>query len=227
MAKPLLQFSRIDQTLSDFGERLDVVRQDLYFCDITTLKGRLRELSQNIRASAYVHVAAALERLVADILNATLEEISVATIELRSLKLSLFALIQAPQLDSLQELRGLKMWLRRSELFKATWDQSPCALAGSSLPIDGKTIRPEHLETIWAIFEFPTLPLPNPLWRLALSELADSRNIVAHGEDGFRQVAGRRSIADMLRMIEQVESIAIHIWTTITSYLENEEYLRA
>ena len=161
-----------------------------------------------------------------DLLVATLTEISAETLEIRQVRLSLIALIQAPVLDSLQDVRGLKMWLKRVEILAATNDQSNCIFDALCLPLDGRTIRPQHLDVIWTIFGFSTPPVPTPVSRLALNDLADARNIVAHGEDDPSRIAGQRSVTDMLKLIDRIEDIVIHMWSTISDYLTQKEYLR-
>jgi hypothetical protein len=219
-------YPRLDQAVLEFSARLDTVRQDLYYCDVNFAKGKQRELGRNVRAAAYVYVCAAIERVTSDLLVATLAEISAATVEIRKVKLSLVALTQAPLFDSLQDVRGLKMWLKRVEMLDATNDQLSCTFDALCLPLDGRTIRPQHLEVIWTVFGFSTPPVPTSVSRLALNDLADARNSIAHGEDSPSRVAGQRSVTDMLKLIDRIEDIVIHMWSTISDYLTKKEYLR-
>jgi RiboL-PSP-HEPN len=226
MASSSPSYPRLDQAVLEFSARLDAVRQDLYYCDINFAKGRERELGRNVRAAAYVYVEAAIERATSDLLLAALAEISAATVEIRKVRLSLIALTQAPLFDSLQDVRGLKMWLKRVEMLTATEDQSSCAFDALFLPLDGRSIRPQNLEVIWAVFGFSSPPVPAPISRLALNDLADARNSVAHGEDSASRIAGQRSVTDMLKLIDRIEDIVIHMWSTISDYLTRKEYLR-
>lgn len=219
-------YPRVDQAVLEFSARIDSIRQDLYYCDVNFARGRAREVGRSIRASAYVYAAAAVEYVVSEFLAATLAEITATTVEMRKVRLSLFALSQAPLLDSLQQLRGLKMWVKRSEVFGDIDAQSMCAFDGTILPVDGKTIRPQHLEAIWLVFGFSTNALPDPRSRLALHELADARNDVAHGDVSPSVVGGRTSVTDMLRLLDRVENIVIDMWTAIYNYLTNKDYLR-
>jgi hypothetical protein len=173
-----------------------------------------------------VYAAAAVEHVVAEMLTATLGEITSAAVELRKIRLSLFALAKAPHFDSLQEVRGLKMWVKRSQVFGDIDSQLMCAFDASNLPLDKRTIRPDHLETVWAIFGFSAPAVPDPLSKLALNELADARNSVAHGEDRPSQIGGQTSIPDMLRLLDHIETVVIHMWISINDYLTNRRYLR-
>lgn len=228
MAWPLTgHYPQVDQAVLEFSARLDSIRQDLYYCDVNFAKGRAREVGRNVRAAAYVYAAAAVERVISEILIAALSEISSAAVELRKIRLTLFALAQAPHFDSLQQLRGLKMWAKRSQVFGDIDSMSMCAFDCSNLPLDGRTIRPEHLETIWAIFGLTAPAVPDPLGRLALNELADARNSVAHGEKEPSEIGGQTSVTDMLRLLDRIESVVTHMWASVSDYLANKSYLRA
>lgn len=220
------RYPQVDQAVLEFSARLDSIRQDLYYCDVNFAKGKAREVGRNVRAAAYVYTAAAVENVVSELLTATLSEITSAAVELRKIRLSLLALAQAPHFDSLQQLRGLKMWARRSQVFGDIDSMSTCAFDCSNLPLDGRTIRPEHLETIWAIFGFTAPAVPDPLGRLALNELANARNSVAHGEGKPSEIGGQTSVTDMLRLLDRIESVVINMWTSVNGYLSNRSYLR-
>jgi hypothetical protein len=220
-------YPQVDQAVLEFSARLDSIRQDLYYCDVNFAKGRAREMGRNMRAAAYVYAAAAVEHVISELLTATLTEITSAAVELRKIRLTLLALATAPHFDSLQQLRGLKMWAKRSQVFGDIDSVSTCTFDSSNLPLDGRTIRPEHLETIWVIFGFTAPAVPDPLGRLALNELADARNSVAHGEDKPSEIGGQASVTDMLRLLDRIESVVINMWTSINGYLTNRSYLRA
>jgi RiboL-PSP-HEPN len=220
-AHPLL-----DRALQQFSERVDRLRQDLYYCDIAALSPSRRELRTNVLAGSYVWLAAALEATMQGVLVGVLTEVNSATLSLQELRLSLFALAHAPQFDSLQELRGLRMWRSRAALFSEIQSNAACSLSLDKLPLDGRTIRSESLDAIWQVFGFSGDPTPGPLHRLALNDLAETRNEVAHGDEEASVIAGRKSMQDLLRFIDRIEEIALHIWTTTDNYLDRQDYRR-
>ena len=118
------------------------------------------------------------------------------------------------------------MWQHRARLFGKTQDVSVCNLRLNALPLDGRTIRIEHLETILHVFGFEGEPLPTPFHKLALRDLSDTRNELAHGEEDIEPVAGRKSTQDLLQLIERVEEIALHLWEAIYEYLKQDAYRR-
>ena len=216
----------LNAAIQAFDDSVGRVRQDLYYCDVSFAHARTRELRSSIHAAAYVYSSAALERFVNDLLVATINEISAATISLSKLKLSLFSILQAPHFESLQQVRGLKMWHKRAEVFSAIDHGASCLLSEEFLPLDGRTIRKDHLETIWKIFDLPGPSVPSPLHTVALNSLADARNRVTHGEEQPSVVAGENSITDTLKLLDKVYDIALHLWDTFVNYLSVKGYMR-
>lgn len=219
-------FPSLDSPVSDFSETLSKVRQDLYYCDSNFKQPRTKDLRANIHAASYVYVAAAMEKCVGSILVAVIGEISSASISLNDLKVSLFALVESSNFESLQQVRGLKMWKKREEIFSRLHQVSACSLSDAYIPLDGRTIRGDHLETIWQIFKFPGNPVPTPIHSMALRDLADARNRVAHGEEKASSVAGEKSITDTLKMYTKIEEVVINLWNCSTQYLTDRDYLR-
>lgn len=220
-------YPALDTALTRASARLDRARQNLYYCDVTFLaKEAQRRLRHDIQAASYVYVAAALEAYVADALAASVTEINAGAVKLKNLRLSLFAVAQGSSLCSLQDIRGLKMWARRADVFSDVDSQSPALLDTAHLPIDGGTVRPLHLDTIWHVFGLAGSSTPGPQHRLAITDVADNRNAVAHGQDDAAKVAGLKSIPDLLRLFERVEESVLHIHYGITDYLDSHAYLR-
>ena len=216
----------LDRSLTVFSERLDRIRQDLYYCDALALHPGRRDVATGIEAGTYIWLAAALEAVVNDLLSATLNEINVQRLPLRDTRLSLFALTRAPEHDSLQQVRGLKMWQRRAEIHVSIESAQPCVLALDRLPLDGRTIRPQHLETVWAVFGFSGDPTRSSLHRLALNDLAAARNELAHGGEQVGAVAGRKTRQELLRLVELVEDLALNLWEVCEHYIDTQGFKR-
>jgi hypothetical protein len=225
-AAPAGRYPALDNALLSFGGRVDEVRQQLYYCDVDFLRKETRFPRQSIRASVYVHLAAALEAYVYATTESLSAEISAANVKLAGLRLSLFAISSGPGFSALGDLRGLKNWERRCEVLEAIDSISRVHLDSTHLPLDGRTIRPEHLQAIWRVFGLPGLPLPGSIHALALRDLADSRNDVAHGNEPLAVVAGRKSPADMLRLVGRIEEIGINLFSSATEYLDAAMYRR-
>lgn len=210
----------LDSALLQFGARLDQVRQELYYCDVNFTKKESRFLRQSIRANGYVHLAAALEQLVNLTAETVILEINRVGISLVDLRLSLFSISSGGHFESLGDVRGLKNWLRRCEILQNLHSTDVVQLEPAHVPLDGRTIRPEHLNAIWGVFGFPGLPLPGPLHALALRDLADSRNDVAHANEDLSVVAGRKSVSDMFAFVARIEEVGLHLFAAADEYLQ-------
>lgn len=179
-----------------------------------------------MHAASYVYGAAALEKFMTESLSATVDQINAAQVPHKYLRLSLFAISCSSHFEALTDLRGLKKWERRVVVLDYINDTSHCSLDVSNLPLDGRTIRKKHFDTIWQVFGFPNSSLPDQRCGLALSNLADSRNDVAHGDEDPYVVAGQRSVTDTLKILDRVEDVVLHLYEQANLYLSNQLYLR-
>lgn len=216
----------LDDALHAFDTRLGQVRQSLYYCDALVLSPVRREVGHSIAAAAYVWTAAAVETATKSMVSGLVDGINAATVPMCDLRLSLFALIEGSRHDSLQDLRGLKMWDRRAELHESVQSTAICELDDSRLPLDGRTMRPQHFNTVWSVFGLPGSATLSPLHSLALRDLADSRNSVAHGEEDAKVIAGLKSRDDMLRLLELIEELILNLWDAGNAYLTQRGYER-
>ena len=216
----------LEAALLDFGERIDEARQQLYYCDVNFLQKDTRLLRQHLRANLYVQIAAAVESLVNRTAESLADEITAAQVTADSLRISLFSMSNGREFLSLTAVRGLKNWARRCDVLEATQRSDVVVLDGTHVPLDGKTIRPDHLGALWRVFGLPGNPLPGPTHALALNDLADARNDVAHGNDTIARIAGRKPSADMHRLIGRIEEIGLHIYGQSLEYLDRNMYLR-
>jgi hypothetical protein len=144
----------------------------------------------------------------------------------RDLSPGLAAVASAERFQSLQDLRGLKMWERRYEVVATALDAKVATLRPENGPLDGRTIRPSHLDAIWTILDFPGSSAPGPLHRIALSEVADLRNDLAHGNIEPVAVGRLKTRHDVDRAIVLIEDIALHIAAAGEAYLTSAAYRR-
>lgn len=79
-----------------------------------------------------------------------------------------------------------------------------------SLPYDGRTIRPEHLELIWHLFSLDGNAFPSPIHCQELNTLADRRNDVAHGHIIPGDMGVQVAIPDLRKTVERVEELVEH-----------------
>jgi len=198
----------------------------LHYCDVAFKQKGTLQLRLDVRAATYVYVAAAVEAYITTSLAALVTEINLRAVPYQHLRLSLFAIAHAPHLSALQDVRGLKMWTRRCDIFSDVDSTAIATLDSAHLPLDGGTIRPSHMDAIWRVVGLPGDSTPGHRHRLALTDVADNRNAVAHGEEDAATVAGRKGIPDLLRLLERVEECVLHVHYGMNDYLDGATYLR-
>jgi hypothetical protein len=208
------------------GDRLDELRLLLGHLDVQTSHPRSAELSQLGRAWTYVGLGAALEDYVRAFIDELTHSINRAKVPLAELRLGIVSLVQAPAFDSVATRRRQEKWDKRAAILKFAASTDDAELAVGLRPLDGRTLRPGHLESLWSVYELPGDPMPSALHAVALRDLSDGRNSVAHGTTNPASFGRSKAYIDVLRRIGHVEDIAIHIAAVGSIYLESQGYLR-
>lgn len=186
----------------------------------------LQERAAASRAAAYVWLAATLERVVRDALQSTLREITSTAPPLRDLRLSLFALVCEGDFESVSSRNRSNTWETKIALFQKTAEATPAALSEHVLPLDSRTIRAEHFDVIWLVLGISSLSLPSPVHRIALKDLADGRNEVAHGHQDPVSFGRKKVTTDLLRLTKRVDDVITHLLTELDSYLDRRHFIR-
>jgi len=103
---------------------------------------------------------------------------------------------------------------------------STCVFDLQHLPLDGRTMRSVHFETIWRVFGFPMPILPAQAHGLALADLAAGRNEVAHGRTDPVAFGRHKAAVDVSRLVGKVEDVIIHLIAASDAYISQKLYLR-
>ena len=215
-----------DGTLVRIAERLDDTRQLVAYHDTLKTHARATEMTRASRAWAYVGMAAALENFVRDFVDEMAAHINAANVAISDLRLSVVSLIHAPLFDSVTANRRQTMWDKRADLLEAADGLGNANLQVGLRPLDGRTIRREHLDSLWKVYGLAGSPLPAPIHGFALKDLADGRNDVAHGSADPIAFGRSKTHSDVMRRIQHVEDIALHIAATGATYVTNGGYRR-
>lgn len=186
----------------------------------------IQERGAAVRASAYVWLAALLERIVRDALQVTLREISSMAVPFKDLRFSLFSLACEAEFDSIAERSRSGSWQQKISVFHRTAEAAPALLAENILPLDARTIRGEHFDTIWLVLGLGDSSVPSPLHRIALKDLADGRNEVAHGHIDPVKFGRSKATVDVLRIAKRVDEVILHLLGSLDDYVEKKHYTR-
>lgn len=219
---------RFSAELTLAARELARIRADIAHADAAVISpsSPIQERGAAVRASAYVWLAALLERIVRDALQATLRDISLLAVPFKDLRFSLFSLLCDAEFASIAERSRSSSWEQRIAVFHRTAEANPALLAENILPLDGRTIRGEHFDTIWLVLGLSSPSVPSPLHRIALKDLADGRNEVAHGHIDPVTFGRSKATKDMLRIATRIDEVILHLLGSLDSYVDKKQYTR-
>ena len=217
-----------DPPLAAFSTEVNRIRQRLSQIDSAALVDmRSRIVAYETRAFSYVWLSACLEENVGKVLTALLDHMNTLALQTDRLKPGLLCMLLHPALDSVRDLRDHeKMWNGRCDLFDSSHSTDTAVFNTAVLPLNQKTLRPSHLYVIWRVFSFPGLPFPNPPDSLALTDLAEGRNAVAHGHIPPSDFGRTKVTLDVQRLTVRIEDIFTHLIDTADNYLASKRFYR-
>ena len=215
----------LDEALSE----LRSIIQSLLWADMAVLTSSpiQKRSAHLIISSSYVLIAAVVEKFFRQTVKKLGIDICQSTALQCDIKPSLHSIFGDQHINSLRDLRDYqKSWEKRIEIFDLQSSNLPLTQFQLDLPLDGKTIRPVHLDVIWRVFSLPNTPFPNLQCRAALVDVADSRNDVAHGHINFTTFARKKGTTDTLNKITRIEELLTHVSLQAMAYIANQGYLK-
>jgi RiboL-PSP-HEPN len=220
--------SQVVRALGNLGYRTGQLKQGIIHAErvLAGSSAASVEILASQRAATYVTLAAAVEVFVREFVDDLISDLNALGLTCDRVRPSLLSLVHSPDFDALRALNGLKMWNRRVVVLEAVRTASALQFSTDIRPLDGRTIRPRHLETIWSVFGLPGAPLATPAHGLALTELAEARNNIAHGHVDPITFGRRKALSDVVSAIDRVDDIALHMALAADGYFSQAEYLR-
>lgn len=217
-----------EPALDEFSRETGHIRRELIGADVADLlrSHSSRDRSAVSKAFAYVWLSAAHEAFVRNVLAALASDLTARAMPIRTVNWCLLALSEAHSFAVLQDVRGQKRWAARLRLLEKIESEEPFDLEKAESPLDRRTCRPEHYHSLWSVYGLPGSPLPSSRHALALNDLADGRNEVAHGRTPPRQFGRRKVLGDVTRLVELTEDVAIHLASAVERYLAEGLYAR-
>ena len=220
---------QLDICFKEACESLDFVRKTLNLLPPPNIKDStiVKNNSAYLVASAYVFISSSLEKYVKSALLIIMKEITNESVSKKDIKNCLFPIIYASEIQSITTLKDFeKLWNKKHSLFTELESQEivKLNLNDNEIPLDGKTIRPYHLEMIWKIFDLEPDYFTNPVQRFTLIDIADGRNEVAHGATQPTTFGSNKSVPSTIKKIEDVEDIIVNLQVKIERYLDNKLY---
>jgi hypothetical protein len=220
--------SRFTAELTYTGRELVRIRHDIAHADVAVLatSAQVKDRSAVIRAHVYVWLAALLERVVRDAIRDSLRELNSLGLSHNKVRASLFALLCDPEIMSVVDRTRQAAWGIRVGLFDRVLTHAPAVFSEDILPLDAKTLRGEHFDNIWVVFGLSGPSLPGPQHRVALKDLAEGRNEVAHGHLDPVIFGKAKATSDLLRLATRVDEIITHLLNALDQYIGKRHYSR-
>lgn len=220
---------QLDICFKEACDSLDFVRKTLNYLPTSNIKDTpiVKNNSAYLVASAYVFISSSLEKYVKSVLFIIMKEITNENVSRKDIKNCLFPIVYASEIQSITNLKDFeKLWSKKHLLFTELDSQEIVRfdLNDTEIPLDGKTIRPYHLEMIWKIFGLEPDCFTNPVQRFTLIDIADGRNEVAHGLTQPTIFGANKSVTSTIKKIEDVEDIIVNLQIKIERYLDNKSY---
>lgn len=210
------------------SRELTRIQKELLYADTIVLSPnpQQKDFSALIRAYSYVWLAAALERVTTDVLKSTVRELNTLLLTGENTKTCLLTMAYNPYIASIASKHPNPSWEARVELLSKVTTPVGLVFYEDAIPIDGKTLRAEHFDRIWLVFGLRGASLPGPRHRMALKDLADGRNEIAHGDTDPISFGKKKAITDILKLCEKVDDIIINLINATDDLIRNKLYLR-
>jgi hypothetical protein len=221
------KYARIDAAFDRFSHSVALLGMDIARADALEIPndGR-RDEAAKIKAVTYVLLAAALERFVQDMLSGLFEEIDTRGVLMNQLRPSMRATLLTPLVQSVRDTSGLKGLERACELLEIAVSNSPLVLNDAVYLLDGRTIRSGHFLTIWRVLGMAGSHLYSKQYgHLALEDLADGRNEIAHGVEDPITFGRAKVCIEVKSLLEHIENQALHFVLMTDAYLDSQQYL--
>ncbi len=218
----------IDESFNEAARRLDAIRGVLATLATVAVKRdpRSQVAWAGQKASIYVWLAACMEDFLKRFLRLLLQDISASRPKCQDLRVEILAIAVGPNFERLEAVRKLKKWRDRVAIMQQVVDSQDAVLLDAHLPIDGRTIEPEHLEIVWLVFGLPRSPFPGLVQKMALLDISRGRNQVAHGELKPEELGRSKNVSDLLRLVSHVEDLVQHVYMAGLDYLASDGYRR-
>lgn len=220
----------------DATSRLEFWRQTLLRLSSNALSGitEVDPLGQELRGAAAVATMAEIERLLREALVELSLDINRAGVPISALSPGLRALASDAQFQAMSmSPRGEKHWDNRAVVTRLETNMQIAKFptrftSGPQPPLDGKTIRANHFQRIWAVLDLDEAAIPAADMETSLNAMSTMRNDVAHGNDPLseifhEQVLGK-SAADIAQHILQLIRLVDHFCLSLSSYASERKY---
>lgn len=187
-----------------FAQDAQCIRNTLVHLDVLALNVRYNDHVRVSKALVMVWMAASVETFWKSYLGELCSRVSTAPVAKRRRHLAAAGIFYFDILGSMGDGKKLRRWGRVADFFI---DLPNGTVSPTTIPYDGRTVRPDHLEIAWKVFSLSGAQFPSPIHKQVLNTLADRRNDVAHGLVDPQVVGGAVTVGDLRDLMTKLEDI--------------------
>ena len=179
-------------------------------------------LASACKGLAFVQLYATHEYSVRSAVQATLVALRTAGVEMRTLRRDLLSLVLDSHWTSVSNSGRARVWDSRRALISSIDSvELTSTLKDDLFPTDGSQYRIQQLETIWKIFSVSPPVVPERRLIGIIEELVENRNAISHGRFTPEEVGRRYSAQDIADRVEDTNTIAGHIVSSLESHVRS------
>jgi hypothetical protein len=179
-------------------------------------------LAADFKASAYVSLAAILEFAIREIGPEVRAEVLRACPHPELLRAELAAIAAHRSFASASNSNRTGL-IERVRLSKGP-TLSTDDWTDDILFADGRTVDGTSFDALWGVLGLPGDSLPSTGHRLALGEIKDLRNRIAHGEDEAARVGASKTFHELFLRISQVEDVLERLDASLDTWIADRAW---
>lgn len=183
-------------------------------------------LGRELRGAAVVATMAEVENLLREVLVLVAREVNASGTPVRDLVEPLRVLAAHSQFESISNTTKMdERWDKRYEVTRLHQEAAISSLPGKSTrgpqpPLDGKTIKPSHVQQVWKVLGLGGSPFPSIGASTALTKLASIRNDVAHRNVSISEVflePGKTAV-HLAGYLDEMILFSLHVGVEVEAY---------
>ncbi|HEX5474545.1 MAG TPA: MAE_28990/MAE_18760 family HEPN-like nuclease [Vicinamibacterales bacterium] len=181
--------------------------------------GHPKEVALNAKGLIFVQLYAVYEYCVNAAFQAALSTIRSHLLTCDRVHPELISLALHPAFEGLADTpKKSERWLRRAEIVRKAISADPLIL-GNTFPGDENKMRVEQVETVFAVLRVAQPAVNDPRLPLAIKELVELRNGVAHGLVSADEIGKRFSIPDLAKRTDDMERYCNYVLAALEEHV--------
>lgn len=183
-------------------------------------------LGRELRGAAVVATMAEIENLLREMLVLVAREVNASGTPVRDLVQPLRVLAAHSQFESISSTTKMdERWNKRYQVTRLHQEAAISSLPGKASkgpqpPLDGKTIKPSHVQQVWRVLGLSGSPFPSVRASTALTKLASIRNDVAHRNVSISEVflEPGKTAAHLAGYLDEMILFSLHVGVEMETY---------